>query len=124
MSFITQQHLVSIGTKIKDYFLPKDISSDPEAFTKMQLQALADKRTISKLLFYRSYIEDDTSELGFFSMHDGRLGIAFIVNPPVFLTDKTENVILNVLTAMEKISSFNHGLSNKRNSKHRSLRLK
>lgn len=108
MSFITQQHLVSIGTKIKDYFLPKDISSDPEAFTKMQLQALADKRTISKLLFYRSYIEDDTSELGFFSMHDGRLGIAFIVNPPVFLTDKTENVILNVLTAIVKNDTIVH----------------
>ena len=108
MSRIAQQHLFSIGSKIKDFFLPKDISSDPEAFTKIQLQALSDRRAISKLLFYRSYLKDDESDLGFFSMHDGRLGIAFKVTPPVFLTEKTENVILNVLAAIVKDDTVVH----------------
>jgi len=92
--------LYRIGNFLKDFFIPNDLTATPDAFTKMQLKALLDKRTISRLLFYRSYIEDEESRLGFFKMHDGRLGIIFKVEPPVYLTEKTENVILNILSAI------------------------
>lgn len=108
MSKASINFLKNVGKNLTDFFLPQGMVSDPEAFTKMQLMALADKRTISKLLFYRSYIVDTESDLGFFSMHDGRVGIAFNVTPPVFLTDKTENVIINMLTAIVRDDTIVH----------------
>ena len=108
MSKASINFLKNVGKNLTDFFLPQGMVSDPEAFTKMQLMALADKRTISKLLFYRSYIVDTESDLGFFGMHDGRVGIAFNVTPPVFLTDKTENVIINMLTAIVRDDTIVH----------------
>jgi len=108
MSNATLQHLSQMGKGLKSYFLPRGMEHDPKAFTKMQLLALADKRTISKLLFYRSYLVDTESDLAFFAMHDGRIGIAFKVTNPIFLTDKTENVILNVLAAIVNDDTIAH----------------
>ncbi|MDD3420564.1 MAG: TraC family protein, partial [Candidatus Gastranaerophilales bacterium] len=107
-SLVDKKTIIKIANAIKDFFLPVDLTASPDAFTKTQMQALADKRTISRLLFYRSYLKDDESDLGFFQMHDGRIGIAFKITPPVYLTESTESVILNVLSAIVKDDTVVH----------------
>ncbi|HIP59940.1 MAG TPA: hypothetical protein EYH01_05890, partial [Campylobacterales bacterium] len=102
------KRLYAFGNILKNFFLPEDLTSSPDAFTKMQLKALADKRTISRLLFYRSFMKDDESDLAFFKMHDGRAGIVYNVEPPVYLTEKTETVILNILSAIVSDDTIVH----------------
>jgi len=102
------KRLYTFGNILKNFFLPEDLTSSPDAFTKMQLKALADKRTISRLLFYRSFMKDSDSDLAFFKMHDGRAGIIFKVEPPVYLTEQTETVILNILSAIVSDDTIVH----------------
>lgn len=102
------ERFYSFGNILKNFFLPEDLTSSPDAFTKMQLKALADKRTISRLLFYRSFMKDEESDLAFFKMHDGRAGIVYKVEPPVYLTEKTETVILNILSAIVSDDTIVH----------------
>lgn len=100
--------IYTVGKILKNFFLPKDLTSSPDAFTKMQLKALADKRTISRLLFYRSFMKDEDSDLAFFRMHDTRAGIVYKIEPPVYLTEHTETVILNILSAIVSDNTIVH----------------
>lgn len=102
------KRLYTFGNILKNFFLPEDLTASPDAFTKMQLKALADKRTISRLLFYRSFMKDEDSDLAFFKMHDGRAGIVYKVEAPVYLTEKSETAVLNILSAIVSDDTIIH----------------
>ena len=84
----------------KEFFYPSDLMSDADSFTREQLEALSDRSSISKLLFYRSYIEDEETEMGYYIQADGRVGIVFRLYPPPYLTSSTEKDIISLLSSV------------------------
>jgi len=84
---------------LKEFFFPGELYIDPDSFTTEQIRALSDRKTISKMLFYRSYIETDDG-YGFYMQADGRIGVIFEVTPPPYLTEDMENNIISVLNAV------------------------
>jgi len=85
---------------VKNFFYPDDLMVDPDSFTKEQIKALSDRRTISKMLFYRSYVEPKDGKAGFYIQADGRVGIIFRLYPPPFLLSQTEKDIINLLNTI------------------------
>lgn len=83
---------------LKNFVFPKEFRQINETFTEDQIKALNDKRTISKLLFHRTYMEDRTNKkMGLYRMADGRVGAIFRVYPPPYLSENVENMIVTLL---------------------------
>lgn len=93
------------GRLLYDYLIPKEVLGSAEALNKEQLDALSQRKTISQLLFYRTYEEEDTgasSPIGIYTMADGREGVVFEVTPPAYLSENIENRIISMLSAIVK----------------------
>ncbi len=88
------------ASAVKKFFYPDDLMVNPDSFTKEQVRALSDKRTISKMLFYRSYVKPKDDKAGFYIQADGRVGIIFRLYPPPFLLSQTEKDIINLLNGI------------------------
>ncbi len=99
MSIFEWSGIKKIRHLTKEYFYPEELQRDPDAFTKQQLNALSDKKSISKLLFYRSHVEfDDGQE--FYVQADGRVGVVFRIFPPTYLTGATEKNVINIINSI------------------------
>jgi len=100
-----KKNIREIGKKIidltKDFFYPESILSDVDGFSDEQLKALSDKRSISRLLLYRTYIENkDGTGAGYYLQADGRVGIIFRLYPSPYLTSETERDIISLLASI------------------------
>jgi len=84
----------------KEFFYPEDLQTDVDSFNEEQINALSDKRTISRLLFYRSYVEASENSIGYYIQADGRVGIVFRLYPPPYLTTDTEKDIINMINSV------------------------
>lgn len=97
--------LKKIGRLLYDYLIPKQIIGTADALNKEQLNAISQRKTVSQLLFYRTYEEEDTgasSPMGIYTMADGREGVVFEVTPPAYLSENIENKIISMLSAIVK----------------------
>ncbi len=84
--------------KLQLFIMPSQLMENSNTFTREQIKALSDRRTISKLLFYRTYKEENG--MGFYKMADGRIACMFEVNPPAYLSENIENIVLNALSLL------------------------
>lgn len=109
MSFRELFKKEKIKTFAKNVIIPKELQVKSETFSKEQLKALSDKRTISKLLFYRTYMEDtENDDMGLYTMGDGRIGAVFAVTPPPYLSENIENLVINALSLIVKNETVVH----------------
>jgi len=95
----------------KEIVFPSDIFDvDPDALTKSQIKLLSERKTISKLLFYRSYTETKDG-YSFYIQADGRIGIIFQLNPPPYLSVEDQADIVSLLNTIMHDNTIVHIVS-------------
>ena len=91
---------------IKKFVTPNELMEYNQGLTKEQLKALTERSTISKMLFYRFYIEKDVEggaePIGLYSMGDRKYGAVFEVSPPPYLSKSVEDNIISMLSLIVK----------------------
>ena len=85
-------------TKIGAYILPNELNAKATGYTKDQIAAMSERKSISELIFHRTYIEEEDSRFGFYIMGDGRIGVMFEVTPPPYLSTSSEDLIISSLS--------------------------
>jgi len=92
-----------LGIKIIDYFIPADMSAKLSNLKQDSFDALNDESTLSNLLMYSHYVQEEEGEdkFGVYTLRTGRQGIILEISPPSLLTDEVENSIQSLLGALQ-----------------------
>lgn len=95
--FMFSKHINVIKTLI---LLPSKSFRDTEGLQEKNLIALLKRRTVSDFLEYRTYMEEEKSGLGFYTMRNGRRGFVLRVYPGAFIGENVESILTICLEAI------------------------
>ena len=96
---------------VASYIFPTKVKGEHNVLKKMQLDAMSERSTVSQLIFHRTYVEEDTDTkkpFGYYIMGDQKYGIVFEVDPPSYLSNDIENLIISALSLVVKDDTVVH----------------